>query len=82
MAGGKASPKKDKALKVSAGEAVSAGKIVVRGIPAYKAGVNVRGLGTLYAACSGKVYFSKRKTSKGKVRTFINVEAQAKKIAK
>lgn len=73
MAGGKSTPKKDKALKVSNGQLVKTGHILVRGIPVYKAGVNVRGLGTLYAVCSGKVYFSRKKTSHGKYRTFINI---------
>jgi ribosomal protein L27 len=75
MAGGKSTPKKDKALKVAAGQAVKAGGILVRGIPAYKAGVNVRGLGTLYAAASGSVYFTKKKTSHGSVRTFVNIKS-------
>jgi ribosomal protein L27 len=39
----------------------------------YKAGQNVKGRDTLYALCSGKVYFTRRKTSHGRVRTFINI---------
>lgn len=74
MAGGKSTPKKDEALKVSQGQTVKTGKILVRGVPVYKAGINVNGLGTLYAVCSGTVYFTKKKTSHGKVRTFINVK--------
>lgn len=74
MAGGKATPKKDKALKVSCGQAVKTGQILVRGLPSYKAGMNVKGLGALYALCPGKVYFTKKKTSRGKFRTFINIE--------
>ena len=73
MTGGKARPKKDKALKISSGEQVKTGQILSRGIPTYKAGVNVKGLGTLYAISPGKIYFTKKKTSKGKVRTFINI---------
>ena len=73
MTGGKARPKKDKALKISSGELVKTGQILSRGIPTYKAGVNVKGLGTLYALSPGKIYFTKKKTSKGKVRTFINI---------
>lgn len=73
MAGGKSTPKKDKALKVSCGQLVKTGQILVRGLPVYKAGINVKGLGTLYALCPGKVYFSKKKTSHGKTRTFINI---------
>jgi ribosomal protein L27 len=74
MAGGKATPKKDEALKASCGQIVKTGQILVRGINTYKAGVNVRGLGTTYALCSGKIYFTKKKTSHGKIRTFINIE--------
>jgi ribosomal protein L27 len=73
MAGGKSTPKKDKALKVSNGQSVKTGQIMVRGMANYKAGVNVKGLGTMFAVCPGKAYFSKKKTSHGKVRTFINV---------
>jgi len=73
MTGGKSRPKKDKALKVSGGQLVKAGEILSRGFSTYKAGANVKGLDTLYALCPGKIYFSTRKTSHGKVRTFINV---------
>lgn len=73
MAGGKATPKKDKCIKVSSGQPVKTGQILVRGISAYKAGANVEGRGILFAASKGKVYFSKKKTPHGKVRTFVNV---------
>lgn len=73
MAGGKARPKKDKALKVAEGQAVTVGTIVVRGVPSYKAGVNVKGLGTLYAVSEGKIHFSRRKTPKGVYHTYVNV---------
>lgn len=76
MAGGKSRPKKDKALKVSQGQAVKTGQILERGISSYKAGANVRGLDTLYALCSGKIYFTQKKTGHGKVRTFINIKPQ------
>lgn len=79
MAGGKSTPKKDKALKVSSGQIVKTGQIIVRGLETYKAGVNVKGLGTMYALCPGKVYFTQKKTSHGKVRTFINVACETKK---
>ncbi|MDP2941777.1 MAG: 50S ribosomal protein L27 [Candidatus Omnitrophota bacterium] len=74
MVGGFSTPKKDKMLKVSQGKLVKTGEILARNMPVYKAGVNVRGLSTVFAACAGKVYFSKKKTSHGRVRTFINVE--------
>lgn len=82
MAGGKSTPKKDRALKVSAGQSVKTGQILVRCINTYKAGSNVAGLDTLYALCSGKIYFSKRKTSHGKMRTFINIAPLAAKPSK
>ena len=73
MAGGKSTPKKDKMLKVSGGQSVLKGQILVRGIPSYKAGANTRGIGTVFALCAGKIQFTKKKTSKGSVKTFINV---------
>ena len=79
MAGGFSTPKKDKANKVSSGMLVKTGKILVRGVDTYKAGVNVRGLGTLFALCEGKVYFTRKKTSKGRVRTFVNIRPIVKK---
>jgi len=74
MAGGFSTPKKDKANKVSEGMIVKTGQILIRGIDSYKAGINVKGLGTLFALCSGKVYFSRKKTSHGKVRTYVNIK--------
>lgn len=82
MTGGFSTPKKDKAVKVSNGELVKTGQILIRGIPVYKSGVNVKGLGTLYALCPGKVYFSKKKTSHGKVRTFVNIAPPKEKASK
>ncbi len=79
MIGGFSTPKKDEAVKVSGGQVVKTGKILMRGINTYKPGKNVRGTGTLYALCSGKVSFTKKKTPHGKVRTFINVIPEEKK---
>jgi len=79
MIGGFSTPKKDKAVKTSGGKLVKSGEILVRGRDTYKAGVNVRGLGTLSAVCAGKVYFTRKKTSHGKVRTFVNVAKEAKR---
>ena len=81
MAGGKARPKKDTALKVSGGQMVKTGEILARCINTYKAGQNVDGRSTLYALLPGKVYFSKKKTSHGKIRTFINIVPIAEKPA-
>lgn len=74
MTGGKARPKKDKALKVSAGMNVKTGQILVRNMPTYKSGTNTRGQATIFALCPGKVYFNRRKTSHGAFRTFINIQ--------
>lgn len=79
MTGGFSTPKKDKANKVSEGMLVSTGQILIRGVDSYKSGINVQGLGTLFARCAGKVYFTKQKTSHGKVRTFVNVKPVQKK---
>lgn len=73
MAGGKSTPKKDKAMKVSGGQSVRKGEILIRGISSYKAGRNVKGRSTLYALCPGKVYFTKKKIGQGSVKTFISV---------
>jgi ribosomal protein L27 len=73
MAGGKATPKKDVAIKISGGMMVKTGKILVRGFNQFKAGQNVKGIDTLYAGCNGKVIFTRKKTSRGRVRTYINI---------
>jgi len=73
MAGGKSTPKKDKAVKVSGGQSVKKGQILIRGISNYKAGRNVKGRGTLYALCPGKVYFTRKKIGQSPVKTFIGV---------
>ncbi len=75
----KATEKKDEMLKVSGGQIVKTSEILVRHINTYKAGKNARGMGTMYALCPGKVYFSRKKTPHGKVRTFINVMPLDKK---
>jgi len=82
MIGGFSTPKKDKANKVSGGKIVKTGEILVRGVDTYKAGLNVSGKGTLFALLDGKIYFSRKKTSHGKVRTFVNVEPAKKRLAK
>jgi ribosomal protein L27 len=79
MAGGKATPKKDKMLKVSSGMLVKTGQILSKRMPTYKAGVNVKGQSTIFAVCPGKVYFTKKKTSHGQFRTFVNVAPLAEK---
>ncbi len=73
MIGGFSTPKKDKALKVSAGKPVKTGQILARGLNSYNAGKNVKGRSTLFALCPGTIYFSKKKTGMGKIRTLINI---------
>ncbi len=73
MAGGKSTPKKDKKTKVAGGETVKIGKILIRGKDNYKAGINVKGRGTLYAVANGKVSFSRKRAPRGGVKTFVNV---------
>jgi ribosomal protein L27 len=73
MIGGFSTPKKDKMLKISGGQMVKTGQILSRGISTYKAGKNVKGIGTLHALCDGAIAFSKKRTSHGRVRTFINI---------
>ena len=82
MTGGFSTPKKDEELKVSGGQPVRTGQILLRGINVYKAGKNVKGAGTLFAVCSGKVYFTRKKTPHGRIRTFINVEPAEQTKAK
>jgi ribosomal protein L27 len=74
MAGGKSTPKKDKAIKVSNGQLVKTGQILLRGLETYKAGTNVKGKGTIFATSPGTIYFTRKKTSHGQFRTFINIK--------
>jgi len=74
MTGGFSTPKKDKNVKVTSGQTVKTGQILIRGFSTYKSGINVKGLATLFALCPGKAYFTKKKTPHGKVRTCVNVE--------
>ncbi|MDD4940376.1 MAG: 50S ribosomal protein L27 [Candidatus Omnitrophica bacterium] len=73
MAGGKSTPKKDKKIKVSGGQLVKTGELLCRGVDSYKAGINVKGTGTLYALCPGTIRFSKKKSPRGSVKTYINI---------
>ncbi|MFH1269542.1 MAG: 50S ribosomal protein L27 [Candidatus Omnitrophota bacterium] len=82
MTGGFSTPKKDKALKVSSGQAVKTGQILLKRMNIYKAGHNVKGWDTLYALCAGKIYFTRKKTSHGKMRTFINIAPTPQKTPK
>ena len=78
MTGGFSTPKKDKMTKVSGGQPVKTGQILSRGLSTYKAGVNVKGLGNLHALSNGTIYFTKKKTGHGRVRTYINIRPAEK----
>jgi hypothetical protein len=82
MTGGFSTPKKDKMLKCSSGMEVKTGQILCKGMNAYKAGINTKGLSLIIALCPGKVYFTHKKTSHGKIRTFVNIAAAKEKSPK
>ena len=73
MAGGKARRRSDRGVKVSNGQPVKTGQILIRNLSAYKAGINVKGRGTIFSLCAGKVRFSKKKTPYGKIGTYVDV---------
>ncbi|OGX16255.1 MAG: hypothetical protein A2166_03795 [Omnitrophica WOR_2 bacterium RBG_13_41_10] len=74
MTGGKKTPREDRrGIKICGGQKVETGKIIGRSMSLYKAGKNVSGINTLFALCDGTIYFSKKKTSHGRVRTYINI---------
>ncbi|MBF0570174.1 MAG: 50S ribosomal protein L27 [Candidatus Omnitrophica bacterium] len=64
-------------VKVSGGQRVKSGTVLTRQGDKWKPGVNVIGRMHLTAACSGEVYFTKKRIRKtGKVDTFLNVRAE------
>ena len=74
MTGGKRTPQKDrKGMKICGSQQVQTGEILGRSMSNYKTGKNVSGVNTMFSLCDGTVYFSKKKTSHGKVRTYINI---------
>jgi len=73
MPGAKSTPKKDRGVKISGGTMVKKGQLLVTGRSDYKAGENVCGISILYAACNGKVHFTRKKTTGKTARTFVNV---------
>ena len=67
-------------LKVTGGQAVTAGSILTRRGDQWKAGLHVNGMTHLTAACDGEVYFTRKRNAYKKVTTYINVRpAKAKK---
>lgn len=73
--------KETRGLKVTAGQGVSVGSILTRQGSRWKPGINVGGIGTLYALADGTVYFSRRKSryKTKKAETVINIKRQAVK---
>jgi len=71
-----------KGIKVAEGEFVKTGTILTRQGNKWKAGINVGDSGTLFALCNGKVYFTRRKGSFNKKRTYINIEPAKQPQAK
>lgn len=82
MIGVRSRTRKDKAVKVSSGQYVTTGTLLVRGLGSYKPGFNVGGISTLFALCAGNAYFTKKKTPHGKLRTFVNIKPQEKSSRK
>ncbi len=73
--------KETKGLKVNNGQWVKSGAILTRDGNKWKPGINVGGRNnTLYALCSGRIYFTKRKATPRakKVSTFINIRKERK----
>jgi len=80
--GAKGTPKKDKGVKVTAGQIVKCGQLLTRHINTIKPGANVKGINSLSALCAGKVCFKKKRTPSGKIRAYLAIEPTGKKSAK
>ena len=61
-------------VKVSGGQKVKAGTILTRQGTIWKPGLNVIGRASLTAACEGRVYFTRKKSSYNKISTVINIK--------
>jgi ribosomal protein L27 len=71
-----------KGVKVSDGQFVKEGTTLTRQADKWKRGINVGGKGTLYAMCSGNIYFTRKKGRyhTKKTCTFINVKEVKEKV--
>ena len=71
-------------LKISDGQFVKAGTILTRQGDRWKPGINVGGKSTLYALCSGNIYFKKKKGRyhTKKLTTFIHIKEGKEKTKK
>jgi len=70
--------KETRGVKVTGGQKVKCGTVLTRQGDKWKAGLNVTGRMLLTAACDGEVYFTKKKSARGKVRTYIHVRSKEK----
>jgi ribosomal protein L27 len=67
-------------IKVSSGQVVKGGTVLTREGDRWKPGINVLGRMHLTAACSGEIYFTRKRNPKnGKVDTIVNVREAEKK---
>lgn len=66
-------------MKVSGGQVVKAGTVLTRQGDKWHPGINIIGKTLLTAACSGEVYFTRRKNTYRKVTTYINIRSKASK---
>lgn len=65
-------------LKVSDGQRVMVGQILTREGDKWKPGLNIGGRSNLFAACSGEVYFTKKKGTHNRIITLINIRPDKK----
>ncbi len=73
--------KETKGIKVSGGQEVKAGTVLTRQGHKWQAGINVIGRTNLTAGIDGEVYFTKKKNTFKREKTYINVRP-AKAAAK
>jgi ribosomal protein L27 len=73
--------KETRGIKVTGGQKVTCGTVLTRQGDKWKAGANVTGRTLLAAACDGEVYFTKKKSVRGKVLTYIHVRSAEKSKA-
>ncbi len=69
--------KETKGVKVSGGQKVPAGTMLIREGHRWKPGLNVIGKMHLTAKCAGEVYFTRKKSRANKVITVINIRPDA-----
>jgi ribosomal protein L27 len=60
-------------IKVSGGQTVKKGVLLTREGHKWQPGLNIIGDMHLLAGCDGEVYFTRKRSTAGKVITYINV---------